>query len=136
MILDAEMTRALRHALAPVSAYFVATRALTRRKIPSDEAVLIARIAQHMTLPILIQLARETRDWCAWVPLLRVVMSARLHLDLVDLRAAEHNLRLLGRRLLDAQGFGRVALEDVMAQPSSLQSAVHEMVAGAGRARR
>lgn len=134
MRLDDETERELRHALAPVSAYFVATRALTGRRIGLDEVVLLARIAQRITLPVLIQLARETGDWCAWLPLLLVVLQGRRQLKDVDLRVAEHNLRLLGRRLLDAQGFERVRLEDVMAHPPRLQRAAQEMVTfGPGR---
>lgn len=130
MILSAEFQRELRHALAPTSAYYAATRALTRRYIARDEALALGRIARLMTLPMLVQLARETQDWCAWVPLLLVVQRARSSIESRDMQAGEHNLRLLARRLLDAQGFRRLRVDDVLAHPPRLQSAVAEMVLG------
>lgn len=135
MKLDDEIQRALHRTLAPTTAYFTATRALTRGTIEPDELIVMARIIQRMTLASLIQLVRETHDWCAWVPLLVLVMRARRRDRSEDLRAAEHNLRLLGRRLLDAQGFVRVRVDDVLAHPPQLQVAMQEMVLGPGRRR-
>ena len=130
MILSTEAERELRYALAPISAYYAATRALTHRRIARDEALALGGIARLMTILMLVQLTRETRDWCAWVPLLLVVKRVRATIDSRDLRAAEHNLRLLARRLLDAQGFGRVRVDDVLAHPPRLQHAVLERVGG------
>lgn len=127
MKLDEQTQRALRHALAPTSAYYVATRALTHGAVATDEAVVLARIALRMSFAMLVQLVRETHDWCAWVPLLVLVMRARRRLALDEFRAAEHNLRLLARLLLDAQGFRRVRVDDVLAHPTRFQSAVREM---------
>lgn len=135
MKLDDETQRALHRTLAPTTAYFTATRALTRGQIEPDELLVMARIIQRMTLASLVQLVRETHDWCAWVPLLVLVMRARRRDRSEDLRAAEHNLRLLGRRLLDAQGFARVRVDDVLAHPPQLQVAMQEMVLAPRRRR-
>lgn len=124
MKLDERTQTALRRVPAPTTAYFVATRALTQGVVPAEEVIVLAKIVQRMTFPMLVQLVRETHDWCAWVPLLVLVMRARRHLALDDLRAAEHNLRLLARRLLDAQGFRRVRVDDVLAHRPRFQSAV------------
>lgn len=133
MNLDDETRRALRHALAPTTAYYVATRALTHGRVARQDALLLARIAVRMSFVTLIQLVRQTHDWCAWVPLLVLVLRARSIVAPDDVRAAEHNLRLLARRLLDAQGLGLVRVDDVLAHPSRLQAAVRELTAGAAR---
>jgi hypothetical protein len=106
-----DQTLLLRYTLAPTSAYYAATRALTKGHVSTDELVLLARIVQRRTFAVLVQLGRERHDWCAWVPLLLLIMRVRRGLALEDLRAAEHNLRLLARRLLDAQDFRRVRVD-------------------------
>ena len=133
MILDAQTVQQLEGVvLAPTEAYYTAVRALTQGTIAGSDMLVLARIAQRLSLAMTIQLARELDDWCPWVPLLVLVTRARAHLaDDEDLRAAEANLRRVARSLLDAQGFRRVDVQDVLAHPPQLQSAIQAMVFGA-----
>ena len=128
MQLDDETERRLRYTHAPTAAYLTATRALTSGTVSVDQVIIIARIAQRMDFITLVQLVRETCDWCAWVPLLVLMLRARQRWRSEDLRAAEHNLRLLGRRLLDAQGFTPVQVDDVLAQAPRIQTAMQQLV--------
>ena len=128
MTLDDATERALWTALAPTSAFHEASRAVTMSRLDREDLDVIARIVLRMTFASLVQLLRETDDWCAWVPLLVVVMRGRQHEDTAVLRAAEAHLRGLARRVLDAQGFRRVRVEDVLGQPPKLQRALQALL--------
>lgn len=73
----------------------------------------------------MIALAEHTRDWAPWVPLLNFALVLRdLDGQSLILRAAEHRLRLVARRLLDAQGFTDVLVDDTLGLPPQMQRAV------------
>lgn len=105
-------------------AYRDAQLGLLRQRIDIDPERWAHAVA-HGNEREMIALAEHTRDWAPWAPLINFALALR---DLDDsnrvLRAAEHRLRLVARRLLDAQGFTDVLVGDTLGLPSQMQRAV------------
>lgn len=72
----------------------------------------------------MIALAEHTGDWSPWSPMIRFGSLLRELDDNLVRRAAEHRLRLIARRLLDAQGFTDVLVDDTLGLPPQMQRAV------------
>lgn len=125
MKLSASTEVALRRTLAPTVAYSIAEESLTRRQpLAPDESLALTRICALMTFEELVQLTRETRDWCAWRVLLVAVTKARARSNEAAFAEAEVHLRALARRLLDAQSFSHVDVDDVLAHPTRIQASM------------
>jgi len=113
----------------PNDEHLVAQLALLRRR-PLEVAPLVwAHRVAHTDERGLILLAEDTRDWAPWVPMLRVAKSLReLDESNVVLRAAEHRLRLIARRMLDAMTLTDVLVDDTLNLPPVMQRAVTELL--------
>jgi hypothetical protein len=73
----------------------------------------------------MIALAEHAHDPSPWVPMINFATALReLDASNIVLRAAEHRLRLVARRLLDAQGFTDVLVDDTLGLPTQMQRAV------------
>ncbi|MCC6874630.1 MAG: hypothetical protein IT378_10025 [Sandaracinaceae bacterium] len=105
-------------------AYRDAQLGLMRRRVEVDPERWAHDVA-HGNEREMIALAEHTRDWAPWVPLINFALALReLDSSHVVLRAAEHRLRLVARRLLDAQGFTGVLVDDTLGLPPQMQRAV------------
>jgi hypothetical protein len=117
-----------RYTLAPMAEYNAASVAVLRGRIEFD-AIKWATAIGCITARSMIQLVEVTHDWCPWTPMLRVAMTLRdFDPEHIEFRAAEHRLRLVARRLLDAQGFGTVRVDDTLAHQPPLGRAVEAML--------
>lgn len=109
---------------APVDEHREAQLSLLRRRIEVDPIAWAMRVAR-MNEREMIALATHTRDWAPWVPMLRLAVSLR-ELDEAGLvlRAAEHRLRLIARRMLDAMTLTEVLVDDTINLPPIMQRAL------------
>lgn len=116
-----------RYPLAPVEEYREASLALIGGYCRTDPETWAGVVAGLDTSDFIL-LVEETADWCAWNPMIRFVSGLRSMHDHHWLRAAEHRLRLIARRLLDAQGFGAVAVNDTLAHPPGYQRGIYAVL--------
>jgi len=111
-------------AIPPFDEHRDAQLALMRRRIEVDPITWATGVAQADERGMII-VAEQTRDWAPWAPMLRFAVSLR-EIDKTNLvlRAAEHRLRLIARRLLDAQSFTDVRVDDTLGLLPQMQCAV------------
>jgi hypothetical protein len=105
-------------------AYRDAQLGLLRERIEIDPERWAHAVA-HSNEREMMGLAEQSRDWAPWVAMIHFAHALR---ELDDsnplLRAAEHRLRLIARRLLDAQGFADVLVDDTLGLPLAMQRAI------------
>ncbi|MGE0790069.1 MAG: hypothetical protein AB7S26_30630 [Sandaracinaceae bacterium] len=101
---------------------------LLRRRIEVDPERWAYDVA-HGNEREMMLLAEHTRDWAPWVPLINFAVALReLDQSSPVLRAAEHRLRLIARRLLDAQGFAAVRVDDTLGLRPQIERAVRSLL--------
>lgn len=109
-------------------AYRDAQLGLMRRRVGVDPERWAHDVA-HGNEREMIALAEHTRDWAPWAPLINFALMLReLDSSHLVLRAAEHRLRLVARRLLDAQGFSDILVDDTLDLPPQMQCFVTSLL--------
>ncbi|MFO0684930.1 MAG: hypothetical protein U0234_22925 [Sandaracinus sp.] len=109
---------------APLDEHRDAQLSLLRRRFEVDPVAWASRVAQ-IDERSMIALAEHTRDWAPWTCMIQFALSLReLDESNLVLRAAEHRLRLIARRMLDAMTLTDVRVDDTLAVPPMMQRAL------------
>lgn len=113
---------------APIDEHRDAQLSLLRRRVDVDPIEWATRVAQTDERGM-IAVAEHARDWAPWVPMLRFALSLREVDDAnLVLRAAEHRLRLVARRMLDAMTLTQVLVDDTLNIPPVMQRALSSVL--------
>jgi hypothetical protein len=111
--------------IPPVDEYRIAALAVMRREAAFDAARWALGVLRTDERGML-RLIEQSRDWCAWAPMIRFAHAAREHDERMS--RAEGRLRLIARRVLNASGLTNVLVDDTLAHKPSMQQAICGML--------